>query len=220
MGSGPESYIFRILLQAPGILIALTVHEFFHGWMANRLGDPTARMHGRLTLNPLSHLDPMGTILLFVAGFGWAKPVPFNPFNLRNFKTGTLLIALAGPASNFVLAAISGVLTWLAANALSNTGDPKTAGIVTGMLYYSTRINLVLAFFNLIPFPPLDGSKILFGLIPREWEPAYAKFERIGPILLGVLIFSDIFLHLGLLSFLFGPLVGFFTTLFTGGFFS
>ncbi len=173
--------LHTIALTLPAIIIGLTFHEYAHGWVAYRLGDRTAEAHGRLTINPVAHLDPVGFILLILAGFGWAKPVPVNPYNLRgDIKKGMLLVSLAGPATNFLLAVVSAVLLGL----FGSIQIPYFNII----MQYMIVINVVLAIFNLIPIPPLDGSKILAGLLPgrQEWLD---QLESYGPILLIVLVF-------------------------------
>lgn len=174
--------LYSIALMLPAITIGLTFHEFAHGWAADRLGDRTARYAGRLTLNPLAHVDPIGLLMLFFAGFGWAKPVPVNPYNLRcDQKQGMLLVALAGPAMNILLAVISAIIF----GALFSLKIPYFEGIMS----YMISINVVLAIFNLIPIPPLDGSKILAGLLPGEQEWLY-QLEQYGIIILLVLVFT------------------------------
>ncbi|MBD3333506.1 site-2 protease family protein [candidate division GN15 bacterium] len=182
-------------MSIPAFLLALTVHEYFHAWMANRLGDSTARQMGRLTLNPIAHLDVMGTIVIVVSNFtfGWAKPVPVNPYNLRNPKRDDLLISAAGPFSNLGLAVLFAVFFWLA-GAMS-LGIPAP---VLRIIDFTIWINVVLAFFNLIPVFPLDGSHILRSLLPDSMGPTLDQFERVGPfILLGLLIFGGIWYIIG-----------------------
>lgn len=194
--------------------MALTLHEFAHAYVAYRLGDPTAKMMGRLTLNPLKHLDPLGTIMLFVANFGWAKPVPVNPQYFQHPNRDMMLVAAAGPASNLILAFLTGMVL-----RLSNTEMlPLAEGgvIVLAMLQYSLFINLVLTFFNLIPIPPLDGSKILFSLLPPNLVPAYLRFEAMGPLVLLALILIGQFSRFSVFGFLLGPPVRFFSKLFAG----
>ena len=170
-----------IALSLPAIIIGLTFHEYAHGWVAYRLGDRTAEMQGRLTINPVAHLDPVGFILLLLAGFGWAKPGPVNPYNFKcDLKQGMMLVSLAGPATNFLLAVVSAVVWGMFAGLqLAYFSD-----IMINMIW----INVILAIFNLIPIPPLDGSKILAGLLPgrQDW---LNQLESYGPILLIILVF-------------------------------
>ncbi len=174
------------ILLLPGILLALTVHEYCHGLAAFRLGDPTARDRGRLTLNPLAHLDPIGTILLFLFYFGWAKPVPINPYNFRgNIRQGLIWVSFAGPASNVALAFALGLVF----RGLYLTGLIPPGGYLFEVLVLGIFINLMLAFFNLVPIPPLDGSKIVEGLLPVRYLAAWANFERYGFfILIGIIL--------------------------------
>jgi len=174
--------LHSIALMIPAIVLGLTFHEFAHGWVAYQLGDRTARDAGRLTLNPVAHVDPIGLILLFVAGFGWAKPVPVNPYNLSgDMSRGMLLISLAGPATNMVLAVLSALFFGI----FAGHGLPYFNEI----MLYMIQINVVLAIFNLIPIPPLDGSKILAGLLPGRQEWLH-QLEAYGAIILIVLVFT------------------------------
>ncbi|WP_027363408.1 site-2 protease family protein [Desulfotruncus alcoholivorax] len=174
-----------ILLLLPAILIGLTVHEYAHGLAADRLGDHTARYQGRLTLNPLAHIDPVGFLMLLLFKFGWAKPVPVNPYNLRGDPSrGMLLVALAGPASNLLLAFLTAILL--------GTGLTKYNVYFHYIALYSLQINVVLAIFNLIPVPPLDGSKILAGLLPGQSRFIYGM-ETYGTIILLLLMFTGVF---------------------------
>ena len=204
----------QIILVAPSILLALTIHEFAHAYTAHRLGDPTARLLGRLTLNHLKHLDPLGTLMLFVANFGWAKPVPVNPQYFRDPKRDMLLVALAGPVSNLILAFIFGLV--LRFVSLEPSTLSETAFTILKMLRYSLFINLVLAFFNLIPIPPLDGSKILRSLLPDAMLAPYARFETYGPfVLLGLIVLGRL-TEISIFWMLIGPFVQFFAGLFAG----
>ncbi|MFH2105437.1 MAG: site-2 protease family protein [Parcubacteria group bacterium] len=175
------------------IVIAISVHEFAHAAMAYYLGDSTAKNEGRLTLNPLSHLDLWGTILLLVAGFGWGKPVPFNPYNLKNQRWGPALVSLAGPASNLVMAIVFMIFL--------RFGYPLL-GLAAGnalfdFLYYLIVINVILMAFNLLPVPPLDGSKLLFAVLPSSMDSVKEFLQRYGMfILIGLVFFGGVFLSL------------------------
>ncbi len=178
--------VFQILV----LIFSVVIHEVSHGLMAERLGDPTARRAGRLTLNPLRHIDPIGSIIVplltFLTGgvvFGWAKPVPYNPYNLRNGKRGEAMVALAGPASNIAIAIFFSLVIRL--NGSFFTFSDATLTFVSLVII----INLVLAFFNLIPIPPLDGSKILFSFLPLGYERVRAFLERYSLILFLLVIF-------------------------------
>ncbi len=182
--------------MAPPLLLALTLHEYAHGYVAYRLGDPTARDAGRLTLNPLSHLDPIGTIAFFFIKFGWAKPVPVNPYYFKNPRQDMLWVALAGPVTNLLLAVASALLL----KAMIGTASvipytPMLGAILVplyNMLVASVWINLVLCIFNFLPIPPLDGGRILTGLLPEDLARTYASFERYGFIVILLLAFSGV----------------------------
>ncbi|GAB6156972.1 site-2 protease family protein [Desulfotomaculum varum] len=169
-----EEVIYKLLL----IFFALPLHEYAHGLVAYKLGDPTAKYEGRLTLNPFKHLDPLGTILIFFGPIGWAKPVPVNPFHFANRKKGMMLVSLAGPAANFLLAGIGAVLLGVFYQ------SPAPAYIFENFMI----LNVWLAVFNLLPLPPLDGSKILAGLLPGRQAWLY-ELERYGFAILFLLIF-------------------------------
>lgn len=216
------SSLFRdpvfIVTFLPVLLFSLTFHEAAHAWMSNRIGDPTARMLGRLTLNPLAHLDVFGTLMLFISGFrfGWAKPVPVDPRNFADAKRGMFLTAAAGPASNILLAIICGfaIRTMLAMwGAEVGTGFHSILLRILGM---GVVMNLSLAFFNLIPLPPLDGSKILYGLAPHQWDLALYKLERVGPALLMGLILMGFFVGFSPIWTVMSPFVRLFTLAFSG----
>jgi Zn-dependent protease len=202
-----NNFITDLIILAPPLLLALTFHEFAHGYIAYRLGDPTARNAGRLTLNPLSHLDPLGTIAFFFIKFGWAKPVPVNPAYFRNPKKDMLWVALAGPLTNLALAVISALLTkavWFFAAYLPYSTAAKAILVpVNGMLVASVWINLVLCIFNFLPIPPLDGSRILTGLLPNKMAISYLQLERYGFIIILILAFS------GILSKVILPIISF-----------
>lgn len=184
----PHFDIQRILLLIPVALLALTVHEYSHGLVADRLGDNTARLQGRLTLNPLAHLDIIGTILIFLVGFGWAKPVPINARNLKDPQRDMMLIALAGPASNLLMALAAGVVLRSWHPDFSSNTAPLTL-IMLQLLRLSIVINVALAVFNMIPLPPLDGSRIVYGLLPQDKAIAYSKIEPYGVMILFGLFF-------------------------------
>ncbi|SDO75281.1 site-2 protease family protein [Desulforhopalus singaporensis] len=202
-----NNFISELTILAPPLLLALTLHEFAHGYIAYRLGDPTAKSLGRLTLNPLKHLDPLGTIAFFFIKFGWAKPVPVNPGYFRNPKRDMLWVALAGPATNLGLAVISALLAkglWLLASTIPYSSLAEAILVpVNGMLIASVWINLVLCIFNFLPIPPLDGSRILAGLLPNRLAASYIRYERYGFILILILAFS------GMLSKVILPLISF-----------
>ncbi|MFC1476075.1 site-2 protease family protein [Candidatus Zixiibacteriota bacterium] len=202
-----------LIAFVPVLLFSLTFHEFAHAWSAYRLGDPTAAAMGRLTLNPLRHLDVFGTLVLVMSGFrfGWAKPVPVNIFNFRDPKFGMFLSAAAGPASNILLALGCGILL-----RMTGSGGDGYSGAVTQVLFWGLVMNLSLAFFNLIPIPPLDGSKIILGLSPDSWEEPLMKFQRVGPMLLFGLIAIGFIAHVSPLWLFIGPFVKFFAWLFAG----
>lgn len=166
-------------------MIAISIHEFAHAFAANYLGDSTAKLQGRLTLNPLSHLDLWGTLLLLFVGFGWGKPVPFNPYNLKNQKFGPAIISIAGPVSNLILVIVfSLVLKYI--YPLLGLGYENA---LFYFLYTLIMINAVLMVFNLLPIPPLDGSKLLFAILPESMDNVKIFLERYGFIILIALIF-------------------------------
>ncbi len=200
-------YIIQLIILAPPLLFSLTFHEFAHGYVAYRLGDPTAKDLGRLTLNPLKHLDPIGTLAFFIIKFGWAKPVPVNPRYFKNPKKDMLWVALAGPVTNLALAVVSAIITkgiWLLATALPYSAAAEAILVpLNQMLIASVWINLVLCIFNFLPIPPLDGSRILMGLLPNDLALSYMRIERFGFIIILVLAFS------GLLSKVIVPVISF-----------
>ena len=199
----------------PVIIFALSFHEFAHGWTAYRFGDQTAKLNGRLTLNPMAHLDVFGSLALYFMGFGWAKPVPVNPMNLSNPKRELLWISLAGPVSNLLLALISGILLSL----LLGMGIISGRSNLVIVLVMSLQINLVLAIFNFLPIPPLDGSKILEGLVPYKYYNQVAKFEYYGPRVLIGLILISMFTNINIFSIVISPIMNIFLKLFTFGVF-
>ena len=190
---GQSLDITAIILGLAVVLASLTVHEWAHAWTADRLGDPTARMLGRVSFNPAVHIDPIGTILLPLVGmmtagvvFGWAKPVPVNVSRLGHPKRDFMLVAAAGPASNLVLATAAAVVFHL-------TGAHETLGTVVGRaIYFAVSINVLLAVFNMLPVPPLDGGNVLAGLLPDSFAPALQWLRQFGFIILLALIFSGV----------------------------
>jgi Zn-dependent protease len=175
----------RMVLLAPVILFALTFHEFAHAWLAYRLGDPTAKAAGRVSLNPFRHLDLFGTIALFLFGFGWAKPVPINVYFLRSQIRDFALTALAGPAANIIAGAAFGLILRLLL--LAHIG-----GFLLTLVILCVTINFSLAAFNLIPIPPLDGSRVVYYLLPRNWAAEYIKLESFGMwIVIGLLLLDS-----------------------------
>ena len=167
-----------LLLFLPALIIAITIHEFAHAFLADRLGDPTPQLQGRLSLNPLKHLDPVGTLMLLFFRFGWGKPVEFDPYNLRHPRRDAALISLAGPAVNLVLATLLALILKFSPSSLFSV-----------FLIPIILININLAIFNLLPVPPLDGAKILYGFLPRDWADEYNDFMgRYGTVLLILLI--------------------------------
>lgn len=178
----------RMIYVLPGILLALTVHEFSHGYVAYLIGDATAKNNGRLTLNPIAHIDPLGFLMLMFAGFGWAKPVPVNPYLFDiDRRKGTLMVSLAGPASNIVMAIL---LTTIFGLFLRFTGIYNS--VVQQLFVSAISINLVLAVFNLFPIPPLDGSKIVMSLFPSRFEQTFHELERYSFIILIALLFFGV----------------------------
>ncbi|MEA2030182.1 MAG: site-2 protease family protein [candidate division Zixibacteria bacterium] len=202
-----EGFLQRAIIAAPAILFALTVHEYFHAWTALRFGDTTARDNGRLTLNPLAHLDLFGTLMMFLSQFrfGWAKPVPVNPNNLRDKRRANFWISAAGPLSNLGQAFVFGTLL-----RLITSMDIALPVAAIMLLRFSVIVNVSLAFFNLIPLFPLDGSHMLRSIISREHEVTLDKLQRFSPILLMILIFS------GITWIILGPFISMFVYLFSG----
>ena len=195
-----------LVLLIPVLLFALVFHEFSHGWVANKLGDPTAKNQGRLTLNPMAHLDPIGSMMILFVGFGWAKPVPVDSRYLANPRMDMMKIAFAGPASNLLLAFLGGIL-------IRMTGY---AGPLTSMLILFTQINISLAVFNMIPIPPLDGSQIFTGIMIRRNPQLVMQLQMYGPqILLGLILFG-MFTGISIIWALMSPFVNFFMFVFAG----
>jgi Zn-dependent protease len=203
--------LIAYLLFLPPILFALTIHEYCHGYAALLMGDPTAKFAGRLTLNPIKHIDILGLLAFIIFRFGWAKPVPINPNNFTDIKKGTIYTSLAGPLSNFLIAIPFGLLTRLVPTDINYLLPLRI------MLEGFVLFNLIFCAFNLIPIPPLDGSHVLFALLP----PAYRHIElwlmRYGFFVLIGLIMFDRITGIPVLWGWIGPFTTFFSNLFTGG---
>lgn len=215
----PATLIPRIIV----LLTAFSVHEFAHAWTANYFGDNTPRVNGRLTLNPLAHLDPMGSLLLVVVGFGWAKPVPVNPYNLRRSAPSAMMwVALAGPLSNFLMALLAALpfrLNLVSLDDLYLSFAAQGSSIfptMAGFLWEFITINLVLMLFNLIPIPPLDGDKIAEFFLPLAWKDRMAQIRPYGPMILIVLFLVGPYLGIDVLSWILGPPLRFLINLLVG----
>ena len=184
----PVAFLSGLILKLPALLVAVTVHELAHALVADRLGDPTASRLGRITLNPLPHIDPLGALAFVLAGFGWAKPVPVNAQNLRHPVRDMAYVAVAGPLSNFATAFVALVVMRL----LGQVGGilPSVAEPLGGVLVWVYVFNLALGIFNLIPLPPLDGGHFLPYLFPRASWGFMHQLEQAGPFLLILLVFS------------------------------
>ena len=208
--------IIQYLSMVIPILLALTLHEYSHGYVAYRLGDNTAKNMGRLTLNPISHIDPIGLIMLFVIGMGWAKPVPINIYAFQKPKRDLALSAAAGPASNFTMAAIAGSMFRLFPGLIPMSDDPGFLLFLKMNLVYFLLINVGLGIFNLIPIPPLDGSKILRGFMKDKHVHIIDYLERYGGIILLAIVFIGRLTGYSIFGRLIGPLINGLVYLFSG----
>lgn len=196
------TFIRKLCLTIPGMLVGLTLHEYAHGYVADRCGDPTPRMNGRLTLNPLAHLDLVGTLGIIFFGFGWAKPVPVNPFNFRKLRRDMFWVSAAGPMSNIMVATFLALALRLFKGGLHAGGGLLGESWLTplvSIIFYAVYINVMLAVFNLVPIPPLDGSGVLSSLLPPRYSDTYSKIEPYGFLILMGLLF------LGIIPMLIGP---------------
>lgn len=205
LSSDPPAFFLLLVVIAVAVAVAMSVHEASHALVADRQGDPTPRSRGRLTLNPLAHLDPLGTLLFFLVFFGWGKPVPVNVANFRGRPlAGMARVAFAGPLAGLLTAAIVSV-------------PFRLLNVVPGDLFlYIIALNIVLSVFNLIPIPPLDGFHVLLGLLPPRTAFSLSRYESYGPPILILLILLDNFTGAGILSRVLGPAVNFFSRLFLG----
>ena len=192
--------LILILLTFPVVLISLVIHELAHGWMAKKLGDPTAEYMGRLTFNPLSHLDPMGTVSMLLFGIGWAKPVPIDPRYFKNPKKGMALVGLAGPVSNLIIAFTASLLrratiaiyAYALPPSAINPTSLKAFSIIYAFFYIFEILNISLAVFNLIPVPPFDGSRVFYFLLPDKYYFGVMRYERQIMMITMVLLFTGI----------------------------
>ncbi|MSU75950.1 site-2 protease family protein [Patescibacteria group bacterium] len=200
------------------VIIGLTVHEFAHAAVASRQGDQTARQAGRISLNPLAHLDPAGSFMFLIAGIGWAKPVPVNPYQLKDGKWGDFQVSIAGIVTNLILASIAGIcliiFQWLGIDI-----TPNSSSLVVQFLIQLSFVNCLLAAFNILPIPPLDGSKAIGILVPRFLESTYQKYLQVGPVLLIGLFLISFTLHLNFFGRIIEPMVVVLQYLTTFGFF-
>jgi len=200
----PATLISRVII----LIVAFTVHEFAHAWTATMFGDDTPRLNGRLTLNPLSHLDPMGSLLLVFAGFGWAKPVPVNPYALsRHSSAAFMWVSLAGPASNLLLAIVAAIPFRIGLITAYDAFIPNEGIFPTPeqFLFEFIYINLLLMLFNLLPIPPLDGEKILMFFLPPNAARTYEAFRPYGPIVLMLIVFAGPLLGINIIGTIIGP---------------
>ena len=208
----PLRFFLLVALVAFALMVGITIHEFSHALVADRLGDATARRLGRLSLNPLAHLDPLGTIMLFLVGFGWGKPVPVNAYNLQNGRRSMALVAAAGPISNLIavfLFALPIRLNLIGSQdaLLFGSSFVNASGLVLSLLAVLIFYNIVLAVFNLLPIFPLDGSNILLGVLPEDAARSYVRLARYGPVLLILVIMLDYMFGLHILGRIMDPAI-------------
>ena len=183
--------ILHIVAGIPGLLIAMVMHEYAHALVADYMGDDTPRLMGRLTLNPMAHIDPIGALMLLVARFGWSKPVMINPNNFRSWRKGELCVAFAGPAANLIVAFVA-----LVAQVVFSRLDLFTGTALQLVLSMIVIYNINFAIFNLLPLPPLDGSRILMCFLPSEWNYRLASLERYSFIILIALMMTPVFSYI------------------------
>ena len=193
-----DHFSILMIIRIPAILIALTIHELSHGYVAKVLGDDTAERKGRLTLNPIAHIDPFGALMLLFGPFGWAKPVPVNPMNFTNPIEGMAFVAVAGPLSNIILAAVTGLLF--------RFGIVEMNSMFAAFLYILFMINIGIAVFNLLPVHPLDGSQILLAFLKGDQRVHYVKAMRVVPkIFLGMIV-AEWILNIPIISYILNPI--------------
>ncbi len=200
-----HDFFLKLSIMLVPALLAVTVHEVAHGYAAERCGDPTARLLGRLTLNPLRHLDPIGTLALLLLGFGWARAVPVNPGNLRRTRVDMILVALAGPGANLALAIFCALcLRWGAAftDAPADSQALAFGEPISLMAAFGLYVNVILALFNLLPIPPLDGGRVLINVLPEQLAAILRRVEPFGLLLIVFLVFGT-----SIWSAFFAPLV-------------
>ncbi len=210
-----EHILLKISIMLVPALLAVTLHEVAHGFIAERFGDPTARLLGRLTLNPVKHLDPIGTIALLVFGFGWARPVPVNPNNLRRAQKDMIWVSLAGPSANLLLALLSALLlrvvVYTAAMLPEESQLLTLINPVGLMAAFGLYINVILCLFNLLPIPPLDGGRVLMGVLPERQSQMLRRVEPFGMLLIVFIIFGT-----SAWKMVFGPAVNYVVSLMAG----
>jgi Zn-dependent protease len=213
LNSSPQMLISAVIT----LLVSFTVHEFAHAWMATRFGDDTPRLYGRLTLNPFSHLDLMGSLMLIFVGFGWAKPVPVNPRRLQQHSpSAMMLVSLSGPLSNFMLAFLGALPLRLGLVSPSQALISFLPTPFTFLLFF-VYTNLGLMFFNLIPLPPLDGEELLVYLLPPSWASTWETIRPYGPYILLILLFLGPMLGFSLIESVLRPLIEVMGRLLLGG---
>ncbi len=184
-----KTQILGLLLSIPGLILALSLHEFAHGFAAYKMGDNTAKYYGRLSLNPFHHLDPIGTLCLFLFHFGWAKPVPINPYNFRSRRSGIIVVSLAGPMMNFLVALISAFVLAIIQKFVPYS---EFTLFLYQVVLYCEILNIGLGCFNLIPIPPLDGSKVLLELLPYRYRDMFYQIERYSSLILMALLVTNV----------------------------
>jgi Zn-dependent protease len=203
------------LIRAVPALFCITIHELAHGYTAYKLGDPTAKSLGRLTLNPIKHIDPVGLLMILTIGFGWAKPVPVDMRNFKHPKWYMAVTALAGPVSNLILAVIVMFILGIVSTSLGiiifdgnnyNIGATEVSRIIFEIIYFTVFLNIALAVFNLLPIPPLDGSKVLFSLLPEKAYYKVLRYERFGMIFLLAIMVSQLLFNVNIIGSTIGSL--------------